>query len=200
MGNCECSNRQRRGLQNFEDNIRNKAKQHNISQPVIFDTVGFILIDYTKKTFGMGSIEDLRKKIENYKINDVRCCRDISQAPKKGKKSADTASFVEIMGFYDFYEQRSDLTMIVELVSSGFKIEIGEENVIKALNYDKNPRVEYLYIPNDSDLENCTKGFHEVIEWVYEKSEENWNTVDVTPPEDENLSKNLYDYIVSFYK
>lgn len=200
MGNCECSNKQRRGLYQVEDNIRQKARKQNIPQPVIFDTVGFILIDYTRKTFGMSSIDDLRRKLENYKINDVRCCRDMTDTVKKKKKHVEPASFLEIMGHIDNYDTRYECSMIVDFMSSGCRVEIGEENIIKAMNYDKNPRVEFLYIPKDSDLEKVEKGFYEVIEWVYETSEELNNTVDHTPSEDENYSKSLFDFIVSFYK
>jgi hypothetical protein len=102
MGNCDCANRSRQKRDEIECNIRETARQYKIPQPVIYDEQNFLLVDYTRQTFGMHSISQIRSMIPNYKPLDVRCLREVinplSNIKQLGKRDH---SYLQVAGRYD---------------------------------------------------------------------------------------------------
>lgn len=61
----------------------------------------------------------------------------------------------------------------------------------------KNPRVEYLHMAEQNAP--CTAGFHEIIEWAFTQKDTEYYVLDFTGPNETNLGKALYDFVVTFF-
>lgn len=102
MGNCDCANRSKQKQEEIECHIREAARQYKIPQPVIYDEKSFLFIDYTRQTFGMDSMSQIRNMIPNYRPIDVRCLREVINplANNKDMTKRDH-SYLQVTGRYD---------------------------------------------------------------------------------------------------
>lgn len=99
MGNSNCANRSRHKQIEIECNIREAARQYKIPQPVIYDEQSLLLVDYTRQTFGMHSMSQIRNMMPNYKPIDIRCLREVINPLANTKDiSKRDHSFLQVTG------------------------------------------------------------------------------------------------------
>mmetsp|Transcript_34225 Transcript_34225/g.59891 ORF Transcript_34225/g.59891 Transcript_34225/m.59891 type:complete len:199 (-) Transcript_34225:3882-4478(-) len=192
MGNSECFKSNRRRREELELLIRNTSQQSNLPQPAIFNEEGFMLVDYTRQTFGMYAMSQLKQMVYNYLPVDVRCIREEGKSPSLRTRPH---SYVEISAQKLKGHQVEDEIMItVEFTSDGFIIMLGDSKTLALAQNRQSARVEMVLFPEAEA--KCSIGLHEIVEWAYNNKSIAYKPVSLEGPKEENVGKQLYHYIV----
>jgi hypothetical protein len=193
MGNCFRSKRHR--LDELELLIRNTSRQANLPQPAIFNEESFMLVDYTRQTFGMYSISQLRQMISNYLPVDVRCIREDGKSPSLRTRPH---SYVEVGAQKTKEHQVEDEIMItVEFTLDGFIVTLGDSRTLALAQNRQSARVEMVLFPEAEA--KCKIGLHEIVEWAYSNKNTAYKPVSLEGPSEENVGKKLYHYITEHF-
>jgi hypothetical protein len=195
MGNSECFKRKRHRLDELELLIRNTSQQANLPKPAIFNEESFMLVDYTRQTFGMYSISQLNQMIYNYHPVDLRCIREDGKSPTLRTRPH---SYVEICAQKTKGHQVDDEVMItVEFTSDGFIVMLGDSRTLALAQNRQSPRVEMVLFPEAEA--RCKIGLHEIVEWAYSHKNTAYKPVSLEGPSEENVGKKLYQYITEHF-
>lgn len=195
MGNLECFKSSKRRRDEIELLIRNTSQQSNLPQPAIFNEEGFMLVDYTRQTFGMYAISQLRQMVYNYRPSDVRCIREEGKSPSLRTRPH---SYVEIAAQKLKGHQVEDEIMItVEFTPDGFIIMMGDSKTLALIQNRQSARMEMVLFPEAEA--KCTIGLHEIVDWAYTNKTMVYKPVSLEGPKEENLGKQLYHYIVEHF-
>jgi hypothetical protein len=193
MGN-DCFNRNKH-REELELLIRNTSQKANLPQPAIYSEESFMLVDYTRQTSGMHSAFQVKTMVHNYRPVDVRCSREEGKSPSLSTRPH---SFVEIAAHKTKGQQVEDeIMIIVDFSQDGFIVTMGDARTLALVQNRQSARVEMVLFPEAEAV--CSIGLHEIVEWAYEHRQIVYKPVSLEDPNEDNVGKQLYHFIVSCF-
>lgn len=181
-----------------EDRIIGRSAQLNIPQPVIINAEDVLVLDFTREAFGEETLDGLKQHLANYQPVDIRCSRERPIELKAEEIKSRPHSFVSVVGRHSNDSEFTQMGLEVDFFPTSMQVCIGPEDTLQKFLSRKNPFPEHFFFAEDQAV--STQGFHQVLDWVYEHRYKQLAELQAEESEERNLGKQLYDYILSFYK
>ena len=184
--------------------VYNKSAELNIPQPVLITENDVMVVDFTRDTFGEETIAGVKEHIGNYIPVDIRCSREKPiEVGDQGDLNSRPHSFVSVVGRKSNESTFTQLSMEVDFFATAIQVLIGPEDTMQKFANRKSPIPEHFFFAEDQAVtvtQTCDKGFHQILDWVLEHRYKKLAPLHVGDSESENMGKQLYDYILTFYK
>lgn len=181
-----------------EDRIIGRTAQLNIPQPVIISIEDVLLIDFTREAFGEETLEGLKKHLANYQPVDIRCSRERPIELKAEEVKSRPHSFISVVGRLGTDSEFTQMGLEVDFFPTSTQVCIGPEDTLQRYLGRKSPFPEHFFFAEDQAV--SAKGFHQILDWVQEHRYKKLVELRAEDSEEQNLGKQLYDYILSFYQ